>query len=298
MGDQIYQVSVKNKWTVGTSRQYCVVAQPPYVNKKFPDPVELMIPIFYKDDSPAPYDGIATIEFKHKYFAFVGQLKSRGSARAIHCIKTVAVELGSPSDDGSVIKANFKGKTFDIERDEQPGKPSPHETFEIKCGRNPPGGNHYVVGLAQSSVTGNEEEGIPIAAMPYVPLTTYQIKPSGKMCLKVVRPEITVGHILDKDTTIVPIDFSKSSDKVTVTEDDNGKFWSPSTGSRHSLQEFTLHQLLSISNATYSPPRPVHQKQHTPAPARKHKWEDEAMALGFTSIRQVSSLCQYLLCAT
>lgn len=300
-----FTIKIKNQYSHGTARSYCMVTQPPVVvdeNSSLTiQPGELMTPTFAVTDT-ITYDSVTSLTFAYEYFAFVGTCTS-GSHPKIQRTKSVPVNLGSIKADGSVALVDWDDGQVDIriakgnDLEEDALTSAPRGAIRIKCKRAPT--NHkkpYVVGLAQRLITeeADDEDNtqelpdpIPIAAIIYKKDKLYTFKPSATMCIKEADRKTTVeGLVFPPTTTVVPIDFKNAkkgeNPQTMVIETGDGYLQGRSHTSGATLQK------LFSGSSPVPPPQPrAPQQQPARAPALVSKEKERAEKLGFTSVRQV-----------
>ncbi|CAG9942616.1 unnamed protein product [Clonostachys rosea f. rosea IK726] len=275
-----FTIKIKNQYQPGTSRCYCVAAQPPLVKDEkninvLPGERGLMTPAFTVTDS-LTHGSVISVTFQYEYFAFVGIRKSENSHHKIELTKSVPISLGSGNENGSVVLVDWTNNYIDINLAEQKDleehqlKLAPKDAIRIKCHGSPNASNNtkYVVGLAQRLVTGDDsanggEDPVPVTAVAYKSDKLYTIWPSAIMVVNAVDSTTLEGHILPSSTQMVPVDLSRvkknKSPQISLVE--NSKDFYP----RGSKQQ-----------------QPPLRKQAAPP-----KWKEEADKLGFTYFRQL-----------
>ncbi|KAK7215868.1 hypothetical protein V2G26_003871 [Clonostachys chloroleuca] len=91
-------IKIRNQYQSGTSRCYCVAAQPPLVKDEkninvLPGDQGLMTPAFAVTDS-LTHGYVISVAFQYKYFAIVGIRKSDNGHHKIELTKRVPISLG------------------------------------------------------------------------------------------------------------------------------------------------------------------------------------------------------------
>lgn len=300
-----FTIKIKNQYQPGTSRCYCVAAQPPLVKDEkninvLPGERGLMTPAFTVTDS-LTHGSVISVTFQYEYFAFVGIRKSENSHHKIELTKSVPISLGSGNENGSVVLVDWTNNYIDINLAEQKDleehqlKLAPKDAIRIKCHGSPNASNNtkYVVGLAQRLVTGDDsanggEDPVPVTAVAYKGDKLYTIWPSAIMVVNAVDSTTLEGHILPSSTQMVPVDLSRvkknKSPQISLVENSKDFYLGGTLVVAKSLWE------LCNSGASSEPPPRVPQQQQPPLrkQAAPPKWKEEADKLGFTYFRQVS----------